>query len=416
MISYNQAQEILDKISGEYKSQTMSCDLSEAVGRICACDVIAPISVQPFDNSAMDGFAVLRSDLTSAGQNSPVFLKKLGIIAAGDNINSFKLAAGSCIQVMTGAQIPEGADAIVPVEQCFIEGGTENLIRFVSMPSKYAHIRFAGQDFKRGDFLLHKGQQIETAHIMPLAVLGIPNIQVFRMPRAVFLATGRELVDDLSAPLKAGEIYNSNRPYAVAAFKKLGIDCAGSYTIPDDKEYFRRTLTDILSQDIDIIISSGAVSAGEYDFVKEELENSGATILYHKVNIKPGKPNLLAQFPNKMLYFGLPGNPVATTVGLRFFVYPMVRGMMQMGREKPVFVKAANRFEKSSFLRLFLKSKLHITETGQMEAMLMDGQESFMVKPFLCMDSWAVLPEDSGNIENGDIIEIYPVFPDRGVF
>lgn len=250
------------------------------------------------------------------------------------------------------------------------------------------------------------------SHILPLATLGISRVRVFKKPRFAFISTGRELIDDLSADLGCGQIYNSNRPYAVEMLKAMGADCVFAHTIADDPEAFERTLADIAAQKPDLIISSGAVSAGEFDFVRSVLEKSGAEILFHKIKLKPGKPNLLARLPNGTLYFGLPGNPVATAAGLRFLVTPALRSMMSLPPEKPLYARAMNGFTKKAGLHMLFKAHIENWEDGLLTADFPDAQASFMVSPFLDINGWASIAEDTADIKAGEMVEIYPLLPD----
>ena len=223
------------------------------------------------------------------------------------------------------------------------------------------------------------------------------------------MSTGLELVDDLSSPLEPGQIYNSNRSYAVSFLKVLGIECVKTLTIKDDPEAFLRTLSELNGENLDFIISSGAVSAGEFDFVKKSLEQAGTDILYHKIRIKPGKPNLLARLPNGTLYFGLPGNPVATAVGLRFLVDHALRAMTDQEREMPIRARAMNNFSKRAGLQMFLKGKSESQKDSSLAVEIMEGQASFMVSPFLDMNAWVRVPEDLEKLETGDVVDMYPL-------
>lgn len=412
MISYEEALAIVLKTAGGRRMQTESISVGACAGRVCAQGLKAPLSMQPFDNSAMDGFAVVCSDLAGASEDKPVTLRKAGMIAAGDPVTENPVEPGSCLQIMTGAPVPPKADAVVPVELVKVEG--ENIC-FTAQPKEHANIRMAGEDFTKGDELLQPGQRLSPAHVLPLATLGIDAVEVYKKPCAAFLATGKELVDDLSQDLKSGQIYNSNRPYALAALEKMGVVCVNSQTIHDDPAIFDRVLKEYMDQNLDLIISSGAVSAGEFDFVRSGLEKAGAEILFHKVKIKPGKPNLFARLPNGTLYFGLPGNPVASAAGLRFFVDPALRTMTERNPESPVQAKVMNGFSKHSHLRMFLKARAEIWEDGLLTVDLLDGQASFMVSPFLEMNCWAVAPEGKEEIKAGDMIDLYPLFPHEGL-
>lgn len=407
MISYKQAHDIFLEQAEKHQLGIESLSTKDIVGRVCAEKKIAPMDVQPFDNSAMDGFAVILSDLRGASEDNPVTLHKSGIIAAGDPVPDKPLQIGNCIHIMTGAPVPPAANAVVPIELVVVNG---DVIEFTATSTLNANIRKAGEDFKKGTSVLDVGQRIGPQHIMPLATLGIAEVKVYQKPRAAFLATGRELVDDLSADLKSGQIYNSNRPYGVAALSAMHVDCVKDYTIADNVVDFEKILQSLMVQNLDIIVSSGAVSAGEFDFVREGLEKIGAEIFFHKVKIKPGKPNLFARLPNGTFYFGLPGNPVATAAGLRFFVQPFLQKIMRQAVENPLYAKATTPFSKKSGLQIFVKSCMECQNNGELSVTFLDGQASFMVSPFLSMNCWAVVSEEMTEIKIGDIVEIYPLY------
>lgn len=406
MITYNDALQIIRKTAISVKLGTEKVLLAEVVGRVCAEDLVAGLDIQPFDNAAMDGFAVRLEDLADASDTSPVQLKKAGIIAAGESSNPITVEKGTCWHIMTGALLPVGAEAIVPVENVVIDG---DLITFKAKAIVGQHIRYAGEDFKKGASLLSRGDKIGVAHILPLATLGISEITVFKKPRILFIPTGTEIVDDLNATLRNGQIYNSNKFYSIAFLTACGADVVEHDIIHDDLESFMNALRDIHKNDYDIIVSSGAVSAGSFDFVKEGLEKSGSEILYHKIKLKPGKPNLLAMLPSGILYFGLPGNPVATAVGLRFFVADALRAMQAQNLETPVFARAMNGFSKKSGVHMILKGKLEYWEDGSITADILGAQESFRVSPFLTMNCWLQIAEEQENIKAGDVIEAYPL-------
>ncbi len=412
MISCRDAMDIIRKTAEGRRPETILCPVTGIPGYVAAEDVAAPLSIQPFDNSAMDGFAVIRADLESANENSPAALQVAATVAAGDSADGITVARGSCARIMTGAPVPAGADAVVPVEMAEMQDGTA---LFKTCPRPFDHIRRAGEDFKKGDAVLVKGQMLGEAHILPLATLGIAEVSVYRKPRAAFLATGKELVDDLAKPLSGGEIYNSNGPYGKAVLERLGAEVVAAETVPDDAEAFADTLQKLAGENLDLIVSSGAVSAGAFDFVRRVLEKNGAEILYHKIAMKPGKPNLFARLPNGTLYFGLPGNPVATAVGLRFFVDAALRAMTGRAAEKPVPAVAETPFSKKPGLQMFLKADARIGEEGRLAVRFSAGQMSFMVHPFLTANCWAVAPEAASEIRAGETVEIYPFFPHSGI-
>ncbi|PCI57256.1 MAG: molybdopterin molybdenumtransferase MoeA [Alphaproteobacteria bacterium] len=409
MITYDEAKSIVVAAGSAYALKTEMVATADIVGHVCAKDIDAPISVQPFDNSAMDGFAVRYDDVSQVDENSSVTLKRVMVIAAGDSVPEVGIKSGECAQIMTGAPMPAGADSVVPVECVSMDDGE---ITFAQVVIQGSHVRKAGEDFQKGAAVLKRGDVLGAQHIMALATLGVSEVEVFRKPRVASITTGKELVDDLSKDLQSGKIYNSNGPYIKEALIAFGAEVISCGTVADDLDVFQGKLKCIMKNDVDIVISTGAVSAGAFDFVKEALENIGAEILFHKVLARPGKPILCAKLPNGTLYFGLPGNPAASSVGLRFFVAAAMRAMRSQEAEKPQYAKLMTPFAKKEGWRMFLKAKTESWDDGLMTVDLFAGQASFMVSPFLQMNCWAVGKETESALKAGDIIEIYPLYPD----
>lgn len=407
MITYDEAKSIVVAAGNAYALKTEVIATADIAGNVCAKDIDAPISVQPFDNSAMDGFAVRYEDVVQAGEDTPITLKRVMVIAAGDAVPDVGIKFGECAQIMTGAPVPAGADSVVPVEYVSMDGDE---ITFTQVVSQGSHIRKAGEDFQKGGAVLKRGDALGAQHVMALATLGVSEVEVFRKPCVASITTGKELVDDLSKALQSGQIYNSNGPYIKEALRAFGAEVMSCGTVADDLDVFQGKLKCIMNNDVDIVISTGAVSAGEFDFVKEALENIGAEILFHKVLARPGKPILCARLPNGTLYFGLPGNPAASSVGLRFFVAAAMRAMRSQEVEKPQYAKLMTPFSKKEGWRMFLKAKMESGNDGLMSVDLFAGQASFMVSPFLQMNCWAVAKEDDSALKVGDIIEIYPLY------
>jgi molybdopterin molybdotransferase len=406
MITYMQALQIIRDTASRMRLETERIALADAVGRVCAQDVCAGFDVQPFDNAAMDGFAVRLASFTAGAPAAR--LKKAGVIAAGMTRAQAVVVEGCCWHVMTGAPLPAGTEAVVPVESTAPDG---DFVVFSENPAAGQHIRYAGEDFRRGAPVLVGGEKICAAHILPLATLGIAELVVYRKPRVLFIPTGDEVVDDLRKELRDGEIYNANRYYASAFLAACGAQVTVHDTVRDDPARFAAALQDAETGKYDIVVSCGAVSAGSFDFVREGLEKSGARILYHKIRLKPGKPNLLAELPSGAVYFGLPGNPAATAVGLRFFVAEALRVSTNQKPEPPVYARMMNAFSKKPGLHMTLKGRLEYWEDGSITVDILDGQESFRVSPFLSMDCWIQVPEDRATVKSGEVVEVYPLLP-----
>lgn len=410
MISYADAIQTVRATVATRTVSTQTVALQDAVLRICAQDIFAPLDIQPFDNSAMDGFAVRLEDLAHATQDRSVTLKKIGTVAAGQAaVKTMHLQAGTCFHVMTGAPLPVNAQAVVPVENTAIEGDN---ISFRAAPAKADNIRRAGEDFKKGAPVLRKGEHITPAHILPLATLGIATLDVFKRPRVLYVSTGAEIVDDLSTLLQDAMIYNSNKYYAAAFLSACGAEVHTTPIVRDDVRAFEKIIRAAEDEEYDLVVSSGAVSAGSFDFVKDGLEKAGARIVYHKIALKPGKPNLLATLSSGTPYFGLPGNPVATAAGLRFFVGEALCAMLQKNQYGAAFsARIAHDFSKKRGLHMILKGRLSYATDGTTTAHILDGQESFKVSPFLHMNCWIHVPEEREKISAGDIVDVAALMP-----
>ncbi len=404
MIPYARALQIIRDAMMSRKLATETVPLADAVGRVCAADLTAGLDIQPFDNAAMDGFAVRRDDLAQASGAHPVRLPVAGVISAGEDATATTLAAGTCWRIMTGAMIPAGCDAVVQGEDVGVE---DTHAVFTGMPPLGLHIRRKGEDFRKGDTLLARGSKVGVAHVLPLATQGIGTVTVFKKPRILFIPTGLELVDTPGVSLAHGQIYNSNRCYAESFLRALGAEVTVCDIVRDDPVEFAGILTQAMAERYDLVVSSGAVSAGAFDFVSSGLRDAGARILYHKVAMKPGKPNLLAVLPSETIYFGLPGNPVATAVGLRFFVAEALRILWMQKPELPVYAQVSKGISFKAGLSHVLKGRLDYGADGVVRVSIFDGQESFKVSPFLDMNCWVHVAPERAGLEDGDLVEAY---------
>lgn len=401
MISYKEVLAIISREGDERQLLGEWTDTREIVGRICAEDITSPVSNQQFDNSAMDGFAVRTEDFNA----SPAALEIAGRIIAGELKEYKPLLPGQCYEIMTGAVLPPGCDAVVPVEKT--ERQKEKIL-FREAPRKGDHIRRAGEDFSEGDKILEKGMVFSPGHVLTLATLGVGKVKVLKKPRVAFISTGQEVVDALSTPLNPGQIYNSTGPYLQIALPAMGAEILPLGSIGDDHDLYKKKLREVVDQGSDIILSTGAVSAGSEDFVPVVLKDMGAEIFFHKVAIRPGKPILFARFPHQgPFFFGLPGNPVSTAAGLRFFVDPLIRTMQGLLAEKPQYAILQKPFRKNHRLRSFVRASIHGTAKATLEVDIPEKQQSFMVKPFIDTNAWAVIEEDASSLKAGDLVEIY---------
>ena len=300
----------------------VSLPLADALGLVLADDVVAPLSLPGFDNSAMDGYAVLATDVAPAGENTPVRLPVAEDIPAG-RTDIPTLAAGTAHRIMTGAPLPAGATAVVPVEAT--DGATDTVtIRSASREGQ--HIRRAGEDVTAGTTVLRAGQVVTPAALGLAAALGLGELTVVPRQRVLVVSTGTELVGP-GVPLQPGQIYESNGVMLAAAVRDAGADVAASPMTGDDVDAFRETLRGHVA-DADLILTTGGVSAGAYEVVKDALGGSG-DVEFVKVAMQPGMPQGAGRLDGVPVVT-LPGNPVSALVSFEVFVRPALR--VAMGR------------------------------------------------------------------------------------
>ncbi|AXB45533.1 gephyrin-like molybdotransferase Glp [Amycolatopsis albispora] len=288
-------------------------------GLILAEDVTADVSLPPFDNSAMDGYAVRAVDVAGASEDSPVELPVAEDIPAG-RVDSPPLLPGTAHRIMTGAPMPPGADTVVMVEKT--DGGTETVRVFAAVPPGN-HLRRTGEDVQRGTTALTRGTLLGPAQVGLAAAVGLDSLVVYTPPRVLVVSTGTELVTAPN-PLKHGQIYESNSVMLVAALRALGCEVETVRSVVDDVDEFRAVIEPKLAA-ADLLITSGGVSAGAYEVVKDAL--TGAGVEFRKVAMQPGGPQGLGRW-NGVPVLTLPGNPVSSLVSFEVFVRPAVLASM----------------------------------------------------------------------------------------
>jgi molybdopterin molybdotransferase len=372
-------------------------------GCTAATDLSAPRPVPGFDNAAMDGFA-LRGAGTAAGLCLPV----AATVVAGQAVLP-ALPAGGAIEVMTGAPLPAGGDAVVPLERVDCErdaAGAPRSIRLREPVRTGANVRRAGEDFTTGQPLLRAGEPLDPPRLMALAANGIATLAVRLPPRVALLTTGSEL----GAAAAPGQIHDANGPYLQAMLAALGVPVTACASVADDPAQIAAALDRLASQ-ADLLISTGGVSAGRLDGVPGALAAIGARTLFHKVGIRPGKPLLFGRHPGGAWLFGLPGNPVAVAVGFRFFVVPALRALGGQPRERFGHAIALTPVRSRSGFRFFGKAHSAAGPDGRLGVTLLDGQESFKISPLLQANCWMIVPEDAPDIAHGDPVPIAPLLP-----
>ncbi len=357
MLSVDEAKaEILSKAKLSVGTETIN--LFEALNRRLAEDMYSPIDVPPADNSAMDGIAVFTGDC-QPGQNFLILSQR---IAAGDKTKA--LAAGTAARIFTGAEIPEGADAVEIQENCtFIAKGDS--VEFRGAPETGQNIRSKGQDIQSGSLVLSKGTALRSQELGLLASIGIGQIAVFKKLRVGVFSTGDELVQP-GILLQPGQIYNSNRYSLAGLIQEAGCDFVDLGTVSDSLEATIQLLKD-RSPEVAVLISSGGVSVGEEDHVKPAVEACGSLSLW-KIAVKPGKPLAVGQVGDTA-FFGLPGNPVSGFATFLLFVKPFLRVLGGGDAEPLNWLKVPAEFERKAPKREeYLRVRLTAGEnTGRAE-------------------------------------------------
>lgn len=384
-----------------------SCPVGGALGRVLAGDVTSPMDLPSFDHSAMDGYALHAGEPLAAGSEHEV----QGSQAAGD---ARRASAGRAWEIMTGARLPEGLDTVVPVERTeLIErraDGSPARIRLLETLMPAANVRYAGSDVAKGAVVVSAATRIEASHIMLLAALGIASVPVVRAPRVSIICTGKELQADPTKPLGDGEIYASNGPYLAAALAMLGASVLSCETVDDTGPTFTTAVQRARRAGADLIVSTGAVSMGRYDFVPDALAELGARVLFHKVAIRPGKPQLAAVLDDALV-FALPGTPMAVTVGLRFFITPVLRAMRGQGPEPVWHAVIDTPQQPKPGLRHFLRANVIQDDEGRLRVQVLAQQQPFRIQPFARAGAWVLLPEDAGSLEAGARVTITGLHP-----
>ena len=381
--------------------QPLELGLKDAHGCVVAEDVVAPADLPGFDNSAMDGYAVRADDVAHATRDSPVVLPVTGDVAAGP-ASPLHVMPGVCVRIMTGAMIPAGADTVVPVEHT--DGGVAQVA--ISRPAPVGqHIRRAGDDVRAGETILPAGTHLGAAQIGLAAATGRARLLVRPRPRVVVVSTGSELVEP-GEPLSPGRIADSNSPALTAAAAEAGAIAYRVGIVPDDPRQFLATLEDQLVR-ADVLVTSGGVSVGAYDVVKEVLSRLG-TMQFDEVAMQPGKPQGFGTIgPDATPVFGLPGNPVSALVSFEAFVRPALRRMLGATPIERPRVRAAvtEPLRSPPGRRSFLRVCLEVRD-GVYVVRPVSGAGSHLLAGMARANALAVVPEDVEEVPAGGAVEV----------
>ena len=406
MDSYNSALKKLFKNKLYFKNEKVY--LKDALNRVVAKDIISPINNPTSNNSAFDGFAVNSKETINLNYKNIKKFKILKTIAAGDNPNIKKFSKFSTIEVMTGAVIKKPFDAVIPIEKVnfYPNKLKPRYIVLHKMIKKNQFIRFSGSDYKKGNKVIKKGHIITPSDILALKTLGIISIFVKKKPNIVFYPSGNELSEKKNIP--NWKIRNSNSIYLKAFVKNLPLNFKEKKILRDnDSANFKKEIQKNMKSKTNLVITSGAVSAGKFDFIPNIIKQFKLKSIFKGVNIRPGKPIMFAKFNNNMCFFGLPGNPISTVACFRFFVLPLLFKSLNLVQEKPIFAKIKNNFSKKRNFTRFIKGKLTFSNRGFVEFEVFRGQESYKINPFIRSNAWGVFKEGKSDFKKGSYIECY---------
>jgi len=398
MVSYEEALRII--LENCHPLSPRKVKLEDSYGLVLGEDIFSPEDIPPFDNSAMDGFAVRAEDISKATEENPVSLEIVQEIKAGMDKEA-EVMRGKAIRIMTGAPIPFGADAVLRKEFTVLKNDSVLVLRPVK---KGTDIRNKGEDIKAGDLVLKKGQVIKVGEIGILAALGIGEVLVHPPLKVAIITTGDELLG-ISEKLVPGKIRDTNSYTLQAQVENAGAMPLLFPRIPDNK----KTITKVLREGLecDLIITTGGVSLGEYDFVKEALEDLGAKIHFWRVRQRPGNPMAFWSWNEKPI-FGIPGNPATSIICFEEYVRPAIRKMMgfsHLFRPQLKVLMGEDYFKESQGRLQFLRVKLE--RKDRIYAYLAGAQGSAILTSMAAADALALVPEEVNFLKRGEEVLVH---------
>ena len=407
MISYKNSKKILKKAIIKIKNENI---LSiNSLNRVSSSNIYSNFNYPAGDNAAFDGYAINSNDTKDIKKNKSKAFKIIGSVVAGRKPFKKKINKYETVEIMTGGIIPKGFDTIIPIEQInfYLKSKARKFITINKKIGKYNHIRFAGSDYKKNELVIKKNTIISPNHILALKTLGIKKIKVKKKINILFFSTGSELSNYDTIP--NWKVRNSNSHYIKNLNENFLFNFMNGGILRDkDEKFFKSKIKKILNSKIDIIVTSGAVSAGKYDFVPNVIKTFKLSNYFKSVAIRPGKPILFAKIKNNQkAIFGLPGNPISSAACFRFFVYPYISIILGLNDEKPIKAILKNDFIKKRNFTRFAKSKIYTTKNGKLKVEILKGQESFRIKSFIKSNIWSLLPSGKAKFKKGEIVDCY---------
>lgn len=391
MITAEKAGRLVVKNSKSLSS--LKVRVTNAYGMVLANNIPAPVNLPSFKQSAMDGYAIKFSDHQHHKK-----LKVIGEVAAG-NMFAKTLTSGQAVRIFTGASLPTGADTIVMQEKTTLENGYLH----INDPDlkRGCSVRKTGAQVKKGKTAILKGTLINPGTIAYLSALGLPFVNIISPPLVSLIVTGNELKKP-GEVLKKGQVYECNSFALGAALKSMHLNPASTVFVPDLEEEIHKAIIRANAVS-DLILITGGISVGDYDFVSSALKKTGAETIFYKVNQKPGKPLFFGKYKNTLI-FALPGNPAAVLSCFYEYVYPAINRML--GKKeiflKKLYLPIAKSYPKKTGLALFLKGKISGNKVH-----VADSQESYMLSSFTTANSLIYLPAPRENVRKGELVEVH---------
>ncbi len=399
-IAYAEALAIVRDVAARHRLPAQRLPLARAHGHVLAVDLVAGIASPPFDNAAMDGFALRHADLADAGDT---VLALRGEQFAG-GAPAPAVAAGECVRITTGAPMPPGADTLVMKENTALEG---DCVRVLQAPRAGQHVRLAGEDVRPGDRLIAAGAVLTPARIALAASQGLAELEVVRRPTVAVFATGDELVEP-GLPLARGQVYNSNREQLMGLLRAQGLEPVAWPTLPDDPAAIESALRHA-AEAFDVILTCGGVSAGEKDHLPELLQRRGR-VHFWKTRMKPGMPALFADGGTlgPALFLCLPGNPVSVLATYLALARPLLDGVQGRQARPHWRARLASPWHKAHERLEFLRGRLSSAADGTLQVEPNPADGSHRMRGAADSDALIVLDEGARAYPAGAVVDVWP--------
>ncbi len=394
MITIQEATEIV--LQNKIPLQLESLPLNQTIGKILQEDLIADRDFPPYDRITMDGIAINYQAVAAAQKR---FL--IEAVAAAGAVQQTLQNPNNCLEVMTGAVMPQGADTVIRYEEVTIENDYAQLAEI--SPKQGQNIHRKGSDKSKGTVVVNAGQRISAAEIGVAATIGKSQLQVYKMPKTIIISTGDELVEIHETPLPH-QIRKSNVHRIKAALNQKGIE-ADIMHLQDDKQLIEKELGEILSR-YELVVLSGGVSKGKFDFVPEALQNLGVEKLFHKIRQRPGKPFWFGKAPTGAVVFALPGNPVSSFMCTIRFLEPWLDACLGISTTNPYAILTEEVIFKPD-LTYLLQVKMDFHESGKLLAQPVHGHGSGDLANLVQADAFLELPEGKNIYQKGEVYKVW---------